>query len=82
MDDILTALYNKGANSMLCMAIWKDSAPNLVLASTSNKHILTIKVVGSGYVYVSDFDVNTGIEYVRGHDGYNYTAWSSTKSIS
>lgn len=81
MDDILVALYKKGNFSMLCTPLWKDSCPNIDFATSSNRHILTVKVAESGYVLVSDFDVNTGIEYVRGHDGYNYTAWSSTAAV-
>lgn len=66
---------------MLCTPMWKNSYPNIDFATSSNRHILTVKVAESGFILVSDFDVNTGIEYVRGHDGYYYTAWSSTAAV-
>ncbi|TCL59555.1 collagen triple helix repeat protein [Kineothrix alysoides] len=80
MDQIISALTSEGY-AMLITPMFKSDFPNVSFAGTGMRHLIKVECPFSGYVAITDYDISNGVSYFRGHDGNNYTNWSSTNPI-
>ena len=72
---IINALSTKGYGSVFMTNLWKDNCPNLDLATSGNRHILTVKYGQDGYVSIIDEDLMYNKTSCRSYDGSGLTNW-------
>ena len=81
-DQLIIALQQNTGKQILCFAAFRSDYPNLRFGGTGKKHVYTIKYLLNGYVSITDDDISNGITYYCGHDGTNYSTWTSIDDLN
>lgn len=72
-DQILTKLAD---GTGIKFAAWKSDYPNLSNPCTSNRQLITVCRLYSGYSTIEVWDIGNNVRHFTSHDGNNYKPWN------
>ena len=72
-DQILTKLAD---GTGIKFAAWKSDYPNLSNPCTSNRQLITVCRLYSGYSTIEVWDIDNNVRHFTAHNGDNYRPWN------